>query len=131
MTSADVCGWVLNKIETSPASFCQEEWMLDSENCGSIGCIAGWVGRLFGDEHNVCYNVSSFDEYTQTEQEWKERQASRLGLGENAGDVLFHTMNNTKAKLMLKMCHQYLADGNSGVGLDTMRDFSYKAESII
>ena len=135
MTPAEVCGWVLDLIENTPDKFDMGEWMYDfpepkDDKCPSVGCIAGWVGYLFGDHYGDIYVAHNRD-FAVEENKWQFRQGDRLGLDPFAADILFRTESDRKAELMLRSCREYLADGGEIVDEFQMSEYDDDADDVI
>ena len=129
MKPIEVCDSILKLIDEEPDKFNMNEWMVENipdgeGGCRTIGCVAGWVGALFGDGYG------DLEALSREEEDWQARQASRLGMDFDAAKLLFLTDVDRVAQLMLQSCRDHLAKGWSKISLETMERFEDDAEHI-
>ena len=86
LSPAETCRKVADIIDLEPERFYMGNWQLDFD-CGTTACIAGLTGALYNDP--VCSD-RQFRYYGAPSQEWKDRQATRLGLTSDAGEEMFY-----------------------------------------
>ena len=83
-----------------PDKHLQKVWEADTE-CGTVACIAGWIGILHDDDH------SKLDDETTSRSilaqwKWEARQAARLGIDTLAASLFFGCDSEIVAMDMLK-----------------------------
>ena len=101
---------VRDYLLANPERFSQSTWGEEGE-CGTVACIAGWVGILHDDAY------VSLDAYTPEgtppsifeHEKWEGRQAARLGITQKASRMLFNSVSGTVALEMLTGIAQWHA----------------------
>ena len=71
---------VADRIANNPESFDMDVFESNG-SCGTVRCIAGHVGNIYGDD---------FSARKRSHWLWERKQASRIGLDGKSGNALFH-----------------------------------------
>ena len=119
---------VIDLANRHPDSFAMEEWHgeyddPDPDKCGTTACIAGWVGILHEDTHanNMrMTQIMPIDDANAVMDRWQERQAHRIGLTANAGNILFRIMNDEVAIDTLTSISKWHTHNTGRIDEDTM-----------
>ena len=92
---------VRDYLLANPERFSQSTWGEEGE-CGTVACIAGWVGILHDDAYvNLdAYRPAGTPPTIFSHESWEGRQAARLGITRRASRMLF---NNVSGKVALEM----------------------------
>ena len=100
LSPAETARKVADIVDYETERFDMGTWELQAD-CGTTACIAGHTALLHQDGlDSKQYRQDAFihpdgkRELVSTDTGWKDRQAGRLGLTGEAGDLLFHEASN-------------------------------------
>ena len=125
---AEVCYKVADIIDFDSDRFNMGLWEEDF-TCGTVACIAGHIGLFHNDSHGILMerthrmSQASADEHLE---HWHRRQADRIGLNPDAGDVLFLSteMTNPELSELMRKLGKAVEERGYGdfLGLDELRE---------
>ena len=116
-----VCDSVADLLEAHPWQHQQQDWVKETE-CGTVACIAGWVGELHRDFFFTAFTQALGMCDSEPIDNWIHRQAARLGLELNAAKDFFNMMSEQMSVFMLREMSKFHAnsDGEKISGEDLL-----------
>ena len=95
-------------LKSHPTRLRQVTWQ-GKDECGTVACVAGWVGILYDDPHTsldvlretMALSGQDLSAMSRHQYEWERRQALRLGLDGCAATILFNRATDDVVRPML------------------------------
>ena len=110
---ANVAKAVYDFVVRFPEQHDQRIWEDEKTGCGTVACIAGWVGILHDDTLSSAIDAKKVEAlyehgsarpkgFIRLQWDWEARQARRLGIESVAAGLLFNGVGDKVAREMLK-----------------------------
>ena len=119
---------VLDLVGKYPEQFDMSYWEYDlaaEDSCGTAACIAGWVGLLHNESHRrlkkSLFILNNHEARVRVMDSWEHRQAKRLGLTEEAGNILFTLHTNELALDVLTAVSKWHTHNTGLIDRPTLR----------